>query len=161
MSRAHPDTAIGNALVTTIRAARASFSPPLLVATYDDNWQRAASKAAMDAKLPCVLVQLDSGTVDRAEVPDAQVVTNVYRLNYLYKLGAAGSHPTQGTDALGELKELFSDDEDFGLPGWAGQAGIEIQACEPVGHGTSEELLEFDLGWAFVLVQVTYTTLLV
>lgn len=161
MARTLPVDLLGDALATTLRAARASYVPAQKVVEYDEFWQYPATKATMDARLPGTFVQLDAGRLEREGYDDAGALIGTvrFRVNHVFPMSNTGNLPTQGTGAIRKTLEVLSADDGFALANWANLDGIEIQHCVPVDFGLSDELLEFELGWAFVLVEILFTAL--
>lgn len=156
MARTHPVDTIGAAIATLLRAARATYSPAQTLVEYDEFWQYSATKTKIDARLPGIFIQLDAGTVGRVQAGAQEGVVR-YRINHLFKLTDVTNYPGQGTAALRKTLELLSDDDDFDLG--IDAAGFELQISEPTEFGLSDELMEFGLGWAFVMIEITYTSL--
>lgn len=156
MSRIHPVDTIGNEIATVLRAARSTYVPPQKLVEYDEFWQYPATKAKVDARLPGTFVQLQEGAIDTIQA-GYQGGTVRYRINHVFPLSDDGNYPTQGTGAIRKTLEIFSADDDFDLG--IDSAGFEVQGCRPVDFGLSDELMEFGLAWAFVTLEIVYTSL--
>lgn len=161
MARLLPVDTLGDALATTLRAARASYTPTQKVVEYDEFWQYPATKGHLDARLPATIIQLDAGQLEREGYDDGgALIGNIrFRVNHIFPLSATGNLPSQGTGAIRKTLELLTADDSYALANWSSTAGIEIRHCVPVDFGLSDELLGFELGWAFVMVEIGFTSI--
>jgi hypothetical protein len=145
--------AIATALTAHLRAQMTDVS----VVKFDPFWDRPATLAKLEARLPAICIRYAGGEADdEVDAPASDGAlswsTN-WSVVYLGKLDPDNDFAYE--EVLDELEGLF-EQEDYPLPGFTAVDGLVIKYCRPDSDSTFDDLIDKGIGGVFLSLAIGY-----